>query len=741
MKTKYIPFLDGFRALAVLLVIFNHVNLPFFSGGYIGVDIFFVISGYLITGVLTEDYLNNYRDSSQTINLYVNLRVFYFKRARRILPVAIFTLVVSLIFSFFVFAQSRFLQEVTSAIWSSLFAANIHLISNATDYFASNTGEKSVFQHFWSLAVEEQFYLLYPLIFSLAIRLHGLRSGKIRLYWYRRVAIVVSLVGILSFSYSLLGVSSSPIQAYFSTFSRAWELACGCLLALVSYTKFKVNSMKFLKRACNVGFLAILFATALFKSDSVYPGTRALLPVLGTCLMIFSISSMQSEMNFLARLLSFNPITYIGKISYSLYLVHWPLLVLLNAKFPAFLESVLGILLYLLATFSISVFCYAAIERPTRRIPVPKSYFTDQASWSKWVTRQIRRIDGDIWFIGIAAVLIVSIVGTVQNYNPSVISKYNFQPYVYPSNIQSGDANLTPQNLTESSTVSSDSAPSNQNFATLITNWQKELTNQGTKLTVNLKTSPTLSALNSPDGNSVRWGYISIGASCGQEKAVSGVNNFSCDYRNGKPGNEVKVALFGDSHAQQMVPTIVDAFKNTNLHFYLYGRSGCPIGGVIVTKNLESDKACLDLWQTALKTQLANLHFDWVIASDWGKQNDYGNSLTAKLNALKFLKSIGTKLVLFAPTPIYPTFSSCIRDVSNVSLCYGKRFPAVDSRYQVLADQTGAMFFPISDLLCTGNICPAIIHNNFVNRGDGSHLTEATAKDLANPLRIFLNLS
>jgi peptidoglycan/LPS O-acetylase OafA/YrhL len=740
LKTKYIPFLDGLRALAVLLVIFNHLNVPFFSGGYIGVDIFFVISGYLITGILAEDYLNFYRGSTESDNLYVNLRVFYFKRARRILPLAIFTLVVSLIFSFFIFAHSRFSQELTSAFWSSIFAANIHLVSLATDYFASNTGEKSVFQHFWSLAVEEQFYLFYPLIFSLALRLHGLRSGKLKLYWYRRVAIVVSVLGILSFSYNLISVSMSPIQAYFSSFSRAWELACGCLLSIVSYSKFKVNSKKILRRLGLIGFLAILFATLLFKHDSTYPGIRALFPVLGTSLIIFSITSLKGEKNLLERFLSAMPVTYLGRISYSLYLVHWPLLVLLESKYPSALNSLAGTMLYLLATFSISIFCYAAIERPTRRIPVPSAYFRNHSPWSTWISRQLRKIDGDIWFIGIVSILIISIIGTVQNYSPKAPSKYNFQPYVYPSNSQPVDNNLSPQNTFDSKTASSSEAPSTETLNGLITKWQTDLSNQGTNLVLNDKTTPSLKQLNSPGGNSVRWGYISIGSSCGQEKPIGGISDFSCDYRNGNDGKQVKVLLIGDSHAQQLVPTIIEAFRNTNLQFSLYGRSGCPIGGISLTNNPESNKACLALWQTKLKVKLANLQFDYVIASDWGASEDYGNNLVAKLEGLKFLKTIGTKLVLFAPTPRYPIFSSCFKNPSDVSACSGKRYQALDSRYQAFASQSGASFFPISDLLCTGNICPALIHNNFVNRGDGSHLTEATARDLANPLRALLSL-
>jgi hypothetical protein len=508
----------------------------------------------------------------------------------------------------------------------------------------------------------------------------------------------------------------------------------------LSYSKFKVDSIKFLRRAGFLGILLILFASVQFKHDSTYPGLRAILPVLGTGLIIFSITSMKGEKTALERFLSNKTITYIGRISYSLYLIHWPLLVLLDTKYPTALKSVYGIILYLLAIFSISIFCYAAIERPTRRIPVPSAYFTKQAPWSTWITRQLSRIDGDIWFIGIVSILIISIVGTVQSYSPNTESKYNFQPYVYPSNNQSANANLGSQNPIESSTSSSDGSQSAGTFDSLIAQWQKELSNIPTKLTFNEKTIPTLSQLNSPGGNLTRWGYISIGTACEQSNAVGGITDFNCDYRNGKTGNEVKVALIGDSHAQQLVPTVLDAFKNTNLQFNLYGRSGCPIGGISFARNPESDKACLALWQTKLKIKLANLKYDYVIASDWGAIEDYGNNLVAKQEALKFLKTIGSTLVLFPPTPRYPTFSSCIKNTNDVSACNGKRVQALDSRYQVLAAQSGARFFPISDLLCSRNLCPAIIHNSFVNRGDGSHLTESTAKDLANPLRIFLNL-
>ncbi len=214
------PDVEGLRALAVVAVIVDHLfDWP--SGGFVGVDVFFVISGFLITGLLLKEY-----ERTKTISFLD----FYKRRVRRIMPAALLVLVVSTAVSFLVFNVVRAQASLWDAIWSALFVSNWHFASAGTDYFASD-GPISPFRHYWSLSVEEQFYLVWPVLIFLVITFARRRTPKNRVkrarLFTQTIGITVGVLIVASLAWGFYETSARPTVAYFSTFSRAWELGIG----------------------------------------------------------------------------------------------------------------------------------------------------------------------------------------------------------------------------------------------------------------------------------------------------------------------------------------------------------------------------------------------------------------------------------------------------------------------------------------------------------------------------------
>jgi len=221
--------IQGLRAIAVLLVILSHAGVTALAGGFVGVDVFFVLSGFLITGVLVRQAE---RDGS------VSIKDFYANRAKRILPAALLVLIASLLAAQHILSYSRAMDEARSTIWATFFAANWHFGLEGIDYFAQDRPTSDI-QHFWSLAVEEQFYLVWPLLILVTFLVMRMATGQLANGWQtkqirRRVlfGLFAAITG-ASFAWSILETANNPEFAYFSTMTRAWELGAGGLLSVM----------------------------------------------------------------------------------------------------------------------------------------------------------------------------------------------------------------------------------------------------------------------------------------------------------------------------------------------------------------------------------------------------------------------------------------------------------------------------------------------------------------------------
>jgi peptidoglycan/LPS O-acetylase OafA/YrhL len=352
-RDSFRPDIQGLRAVAVLLVALDHAGVGLVHGGYIGVDVFFVISGFLITGWLLRRALADGR---------VPFGAFYAARARRILPAASLTLVATVVACWYALNAVRALAAFHDALWAAVFAANIHFAQVGTDYFARDN-PPSPLQHFWTLAVEEQFYVVWPAALALAIVLvGGRRRGVAERFLRRRLAVVVAAVVAASLAWSVVETAASPTAAYFSALARGWELGAGALLAvcLPGITRLPRRTRV---RMTWIGLGGILFGAVVFSSSTPFPGYAALLPVVSTVLVIAGGAGGEPE--GAVRVLGLRPMRLTGDISYAFYLWHWPFLIIV-AEHAGRTLSVGENLLLLAAAYATSLVSYALVEQPVR---------------------------------------------------------------------------------------------------------------------------------------------------------------------------------------------------------------------------------------------------------------------------------------------------------------------------------------------------------------------------------------
>jgi peptidoglycan/LPS O-acetylase OafA/YrhL len=350
---RYRPHLDGLRAVAVFLVVAFHAGLRRFQGGFIGVDVFFVLSGYLVTELLLRDIRSHGS---------VRVRRFYARRIRRLLPAALVTLVITAIV-YAAIASPVELFDARHAFQSALlYVSNWYFIHQSTDYFASDINASPVLQ-FWSLSIEEQFYFVWPLLlwglFSL--------SHRSRHSW-SVVQVTVAGLGLASLVAALRLASSQPNLAYFGTFTRAYQLLAGALLALtpgiLRRVRLRTAWARWMPLLALVAIAAlVLLATSLVD---VGPITRGALVVVATCALLLAIET--GERGAVRRGLSVAPIVYLGRISYGIYLWHWPIIIVAAREFslaPLPLFAIAALLATGLASLS-----YQLLEQPIRISPL-----------------------------------------------------------------------------------------------------------------------------------------------------------------------------------------------------------------------------------------------------------------------------------------------------------------------------------------------------------------------------------
>jgi peptidoglycan/LPS O-acetylase OafA/YrhL len=352
VQLSFRPDVEGLRAVAIGAVLLCHAGLLFASGGFVGVDVFFVISGFLITRLLVAEL---------EATGEISLAGFYARRMRRLLPLVAVVLIAVAVAASVLFSPWRSDAVAGDIRAAALYVVNWRFASQSLDYFGAGVDGSPV-EHMWSLSIEEQFYFAWP-----AVLLAATWWWRRRGYDVRKAAWVAVLgIGAMSFAYCVAYTSAEPNAAYFSTLTRGWELALGGAIALLPQVRLPSRA------ASALGLLwlaAIAWATVRYSSRTPFPGVAALVPTLGTAALIVAGGSGRS---LVERAITLPPVRYVGRISYAWYLWHWPVLVFAGAQWGPLstLERVGAVAFSVIPT----VLSHHLIEQPLRRAPALRSH-------------------------------------------------------------------------------------------------------------------------------------------------------------------------------------------------------------------------------------------------------------------------------------------------------------------------------------------------------------------------------
>jgi peptidoglycan/LPS O-acetylase OafA/YrhL len=328
--------IDGLRAISVLAVVFYHSR--FISGGFVGVDVFFVISGFLISKIIYAE-----------IKSHGKFRIisFYERRARRILPVFVIVTAATVITGYFLFLPDDFAVLGRSAMYASGFSAN--LFDYRTSGYFDEEADTYPLLHFWSLGVEEQFYIAFPVIVLLIWKLAP-----------RLIGATIFLIAVASLALAEICVRTQPAAAFYLTPQRAWELMAGCMLALPGFPFLNQRLPREIVSAAGLGL--ILFAALSYGNETPFPGLTAVVPVAGAASIIWGCEGRQT---FVGALLSLKPLRYLGLWSYSIYMIHWPIIVFARVLRP-FSDGRLDVII-VLASIGLGCLSYFFVEAPFRK--------------------------------------------------------------------------------------------------------------------------------------------------------------------------------------------------------------------------------------------------------------------------------------------------------------------------------------------------------------------------------------
>tara|TARA_R110000868_G_scaffold314754_1_gene575660 strand:- start:4653 stop:6527 length:1875 start_codon:yes stop_codon:yes gene_type:complete len=332
---RHRPEIDGLRAVAIIPVLAFHEGIAAVSGGFVGVDVFFVISGFLITSIIVEEL-----DGGQ-----FSLIDFYRRRVARILPLLLTVLFSVLIASYFLLFPTEFVDYCRSMIAAALFSSNFYFWQT-TNYFQDASTFRPLL-HTWTLAVEEQFYVIFPILMMLIYRFGHRRYGQ----W-------IFAAVLASFAASVIGVYVRPDATFYLLPTRAWELGIGSLIAVGWYPS--ISNVRVREALSATGLLLIAGSMVLLTEESAFPGWNALYPVIGSALIIAF-----AEGTLTGKALSWRPVVYVGLISYALYLWHWPVITLYRIENGLVLDTT-GILLVTCVSFILAAASMPLLEQPFR---------------------------------------------------------------------------------------------------------------------------------------------------------------------------------------------------------------------------------------------------------------------------------------------------------------------------------------------------------------------------------------
>ncbi|MBI5161998.1 MAG: acyltransferase [Micrococcales bacterium] len=662
---------QGLRAVAIALVVAWHAGVPFVPGGFIGVDVFFVISGFLITGLLLRELDGAGR---------IRLAEFWARRARRLLPAALLVLVATALASALLLPREFWSQTATQLAASVLYVENWALTASATDYLAQGADPTPV-QHFWSLSVEEQFYLLWPLLLLAAVgctrvlRRRGVTS--LPRTPTRVLVAVIAVATLAGFVAALVWTARAPESAYLATPARTWQFGIGGLLAALPVLRGG-ERLRQLRRGLGwAGLAAIVVGAVLIDGSTPYPGTAALLPTLGAAAVI--ASSGDGIRGSASAVLGLAPAQQLGRISYSLYLWHWPVLVLpVYALRQTALGDGPGVIAGLVAVaVLLAVATTLGLEEPMRR------------------GRLARRPPRFTLVAGAAGMVLVLVVAGA------------------------GWGSIQLQRRADLALAS--------NIADERCFGAAAIAETGCALAGDRGVVVPSPATSDQDLSPV-WSGCSSESSTVRE-CVTGVRGGT------------RVALIGDSHAHAWDAALVRLARERGWELHILVKNGCAFSRVAWPGSGPSDPERCAAWNTAVDRRLAEEPpYSLVFTSMRANDKSLPGPDAVEVAAAGFARSWGPLIrrgatvlgIRDVPASTAGTRQCVDRNPRNTRVCSLDQSEVLGRDYLALAAQRvpGARLVEVTDLFCRDGRCPPVIGDVLVYR-DAQHLTATYARSAA----------
>jgi peptidoglycan/LPS O-acetylase OafA/YrhL len=698
---EFRPDIEGLRAIAVLVVVLFHAGVAGVGGGYVGVDVFFVISGFLITSLLWREFRTNGT---------VSLRRFYGARARRLLPAATVVGAVTVVFSILLLPALQAKGAIVDAIASALYMANYQFLLQGVDYLAANQ-PSSPFQHYWSLGVEEQFYFVWPAIILATawfVRRLRPRAGRNRGGSGRPYIVVLLSIATVSFVLSVIVSHIMPAVAFFSLPTRAWQLAVGGVIALTA-----VYWRRLPTRVANVvgwlGFALILLACTLMTVSTLYPGTAAVVPVVGAAMLI--AAGCASPQRGCGRLLGLRPMRIVGRLSYSWYLWHWPVLLFVPLVVGHSL-GVIGKLLAAVGALLLAVLTYRWIENPFRYAPMLR-----------------RSPVASLAVGGACTAIVVCLALGLSSLVPVPVGKGAPTPALTVK---------APTALPAQDMVAYDKAVEETagqvHLAVVAAAQMKEVP-------VNLR--PSLEDAAAQGESIYLGGCLRTFFESGQPECIFG----DVDSR-------TRVALFGDSNAAMWAPSLRRVAEEQRWRLSVAGKALCPPMEVpIESASLRLVYASCNRWRSEALARLKTERPDLVVismwrsyggAQEWGGGHGWLSAFAAYSPAwveslsvlVSEIRSWGSKVLLLGPAPDPGSrVPICLSGhLDDAQACMPRRSEAVNvdgiTREAAVTEASGGQYADVTPLFCADDRCPVIVGDSLVFFDD-IHLTPEYAVALA----------
>ncbi len=658
---RYRRDIQGLRAVAVLAVVANHMaGWP--TGSFVGVDVFFVISGYLITGILLREF-----GTRQTISF----RGFYARRIKRILPAGLFVIGVTVCATRVLAGIDRYHFAAKDAIAAVLFDANWHFAATGVNYFNQSL-PPSPLQHYWSLSVEEQFYFVWPWLL-LGLLLIGLHLRFWRHEHARVVAgVAIAVISGISLAWAFSETAHDPTTAYFSTFVRAWELGLGALVAIVAEPIARCDA-RLRRIVVLVGLLGVLCSLFVVPSSSGFPAPWALLPTLSTAAVLGAGAGLSGK----SLLLLTNPVSqYLGETSYSLYLWHFPVVVLIVTLVPQY--SLAYWLAGLALIFGLSAASFHLIENPARR--------------GTWFVRRPGRlpIPAVGWLRYAAACGLVAAVAGAGLVAVRAISPTRLVP---GAPVLIGRTQDDPRNCTGA--------------AALDPRHRCVSLNSGDRV------APLPGQLPDDTGGAYAcYAYL--------RQPIH-----PCEYGSRRP-DAIRVALVGDSHAAALLAALEPQLNALNWRVTAFTGQTCGW----LPAALAPDCPGLRLIGRAL----LHRHYAVVIATEI---RVYTSSIADHLKAMRPVAAAGARIVVVEDDPsVSPASTACVTRITysptgNCGTRAAVAYQDPDRLAQAAERIPGARVIKTRRFYCRRDFCPATIGNVLVYRDTAAHVTASYARTMS----------